>query len=73
MTFQEIFNKDGLYKADDFTEGTALEVNDGTLYMVCYSDANDLQPTRNTMPVYKGLFTKVFTKVFTRQSLFTKK
>lgn len=74
MKFQDIFNKEGMYIADDFAEGTALEVSrDNTLYLVTYKSHMDLQPTKITMPVYGGMFKKEYTPVYTRQSLFIKK
>ena len=71
MTFQEIFNEPGLYKADSFLKGICFEVNkEGQLLIVTYKDANDLQPYRDNAIMYKKLFDKTYSKVYTRQSLF---
>lgn len=71
MKFEEIFNEEGLYVADGFTDGAALKVNDvGFLYLVDYKNPNDLFPNEITMPVYKGLFEKDYRKVFNVKSLF---
>jgi hypothetical protein len=72
MTFQEIFNQDGLYKADSFVEGFCFKVVAGCLYGMEYRDENDISPLQNVMLVSRHLFTKEYTKVFTRQSLFKK-
>jgi hypothetical protein len=72
MTFQEIFNQDGLYKADSFVEGFCFKVEDGVLYSYEYEHADDKFPLKDIVPVTKNLFTKEYTKVFTRQSLFKK-
>lgn len=71
MSFEEIFKKDGLYVADGFKEGFAFQIIDGTLTGITYKDKDDLVPTVETFPVYRGLFTKDYEKVYTRQSLFS--
>lgn len=71
MTFQEIFNEEGLYVADGFSNGVAFKVcKSGFLYQITYKTPDDISPSEETMPVYKGLFNKDYRKVFTRQSLF---
>jgi len=70
MTFQEIFNKDGLYKTDTFTKGTAFKISDGQIWLAFYSSDNDLFPSIEKLVVYKGLFTKEYTKILTVKELF---
>ncbi len=70
MTFQEIFQEDGLYKADSFKEGICLKVEDGFLKLVCFLSKDDMNPRVENAPVHKSYFGKEYTKVFTRQSLF---
>ena len=71
MTFQEIFQEKGLYRADSFASGVVFEINEYfQLYTVEYKNENDLQPLKFITPMYKGLFDKDYQKVFTRQSLF---
>lgn len=70
MTFQEIFDEDGLYVSDSFREGAAFKINSGSLTLLSYKDKNDVLPYESNFPVYKGLFSKDFKKVYTRQSLF---
>lgn len=71
MTFQEIFNEKGLYRADGFAKGFCFEVNeDFHLNCLQYKDKDDLFPDRTQSFVYKGLFDKNFTKVLNRNQLF---
>jgi hypothetical protein len=76
MTFEEIFQTPGLYKAESFAEGVCFEVkensitNDKELYTVTYKDKNDIIPEKVPTLVYAGLFKKEYKKVFTRQSIF---
>ena len=72
MKFEEIFNEEGLYVADSFSEGVALKIEGDTLYSCIYKDEDDLFPRVNIQSMYKGLLNKEYTKVFTRQSLFNK-
>ncbi len=72
MTFEEIFDQEGLYVADSFGEGVALKVIGDTLYSAIYENEDDLFPKENIQSMYKGLLTKNYTKVITRQSLFKK-
>jgi len=71
LTFEEIFNQDGLYVADGFASGTCFEIKNGVLYLLHYRHKDDLSPERTLFSVYKGLFCKKYRQVFTRQSLFT--
>lgn len=73
MTFEEIFNNDGLYTSDDFEKGFCFVITDGVLYGVQYQNANDLSPEKyNNFPAFKGLFKKQYRKVLTIKSLFEK-
>lgn len=70
MTFQEIFNQDGLYVADGFAEGFAFRINDGFLTSMQYADKDDLLPLCERYPVHKSLFSKEYRQVFTIKQLF---
>ena len=73
MTFQEIFNEDGLYVADSFGEGFCFEIKDGNLFWKQYKEKDSLTWELHVASVNKGLFSKDYRKVFTRQSLFKNK
>jgi len=73
MTFEEIFNEDGLYHGNDFADGFCFEVIDGFLSALQYKHEKDLFPEKYYQGVYKGLFKKDYTKVFTVKSLFKNK
>lgn len=71
MTFQEIFNQKGLYRADGFAKGYCYEVDDsGHLSALQYKDKDDLFPNVEDLFIYGGLFKKNFTKVLNRNQLF---
>lgn len=71
MTFQEIFNEKGRYRADGFADGYCLEVDeDGVLYGVLYEDREDFLPRRHTQIMYKGLFDKDYFQVLNKNQLF---
>lgn len=75
MTFEEIFEEEGLYKTDSFRKGVCFDIekNDAgmmELYLKTYKDENDLIPLRENVVVYCELFKKNYKKVYTRQSLF---
>lgn len=71
MTFEEIFNEAGLYRADGFAKGYCFKVDEnGSLSALQYKKAEDLLPEQDHPPVYKGLFKKDFKKVFTVKQLF---
>ncbi len=72
MTFEEIFDQEGLYVADSFGEGVALKVIGDTLYSIIYEDKNDTFGRESIQSMYRGLLKKQYTKVLTRQSLFKK-
>jgi len=73
MTFQEIFNEDGLYTSDSFHKGVCYQVEKGNLYFVQYKHKDDISPLIENALVYKQVFNIDYQKVFTRQSLFNKK
>lgn len=71
MKFEEIFNENGLYKADDFQAGVCFKVeNDMPLKILIYQSKDDILPLEETAIVYGGLFKKNFVKILTRHSLF---
>lgn len=78
MKFEEIFNEEGLYRAESFAEGVCFEIKKNSLndslelFLKTYKDKDDLLPRREIMLVYADLFKKEYTKVFTRKSLFNK-
>ena len=73
MTFQEIFNKAGVYRADSFADGVCFEVTeDGNLYVCEYKDKDTLFPTKTDALVYRDLFKKDYQKVLNRGQLFRK-
>ena len=79
MTFQEIFQAEGLYKSDSFAEGVAFKIarnqvdNQLELSVVSYSNANQIVPSERIQVVHAQLFNKQYKIVHTRQSLFIKK
>lgn len=70
MTFDQIFEEDGLYVGNDFVEGFCFKIKDGSMYGVQYKSPSDLLPEIDNFHVYKGLFKKTYRKVLTVQSLF---
>jgi hypothetical protein len=70
MKFQDIFNEDGLYVANDFKQGVCFEVRDSVLYIRTYETSESISYATENALMHKNLFNKVYTKVFTRQSLF---
>lgn len=76
MNFKDIFNEEGLYRADSFAKGVAFEVkkckSTGAmeLYTITYSSPNDISSNSFPTLVYGGLFDMEYAKVYTRQSLF---
>lgn len=71
MKFQEIFNEEGLYVADGFSEGSCFKVDSyGFLKLVTYNNKDSIKYSEDIMPVSKSLFKKDYRKVWTRQSLF---
>lgn len=71
LSFQEIFNEEGMYVGEDFGVGHAFVITkEGFLNIRTYTNKNDLFPIDTHPVVYKTLFNKKFKKVYTRQSLF---
>jgi hypothetical protein len=71
LSFEEIFNQPGIYRADGFGNGVCFEINkDGNLFMLFYDNANDLLPRKEPAPIYKGLFTKQYKQVYNIKELF---
>lgn len=70
MTFEQIFEEDGKYVAEDFMPGVCLLIKEGTMYLLTYRNRNDFTPSQTDLAAYRGLFRKHYEKVLTRQSLF---
>jgi hypothetical protein len=70
LTFEEIFDQDGLYVSDSFSEGVAFKILFETLSMVTYKSKDDLLPFEEHIPVYLGLFKKKYKEVLTTKTLF---
>lgn len=76
MTLREILASEGLYRADSFAKGVAFKVRKNSitgtreLWLVIYSNVNDLFPEEVTPPLYEEMFEKDYKKVFTIKSLF---
>ena len=76
MTFQEIFNESGLYKADSFTKGVGFLIKenqiDGQLELtqVYYESPDKLMYENLPLTIYKGLLEKDYKKVWNRNELF---
>jgi len=70
MTFEEIFNEDGLYSGNDFVDGFCFEVKNGFLVGVQYKHERDLFPEKSVHGVYRELFKKEYKKMITIKSLF---
>lgn len=72
MTFEEIFNEAGLYRADSFAKDFCFKVDEnGSLSTLQYKNAGDLLPTQDHPPVYKGLFKKGLQKSLYNKSAFS--
>lgn len=71
MKFQDIFEEEGLYKADGFKDGVCFKVDsEGILKLLIYIDKNDIKPSSNRALVYRELFYKDYTKVLNINQLF---
>lgn len=73
LTFEQIFNEDGLYVGDDFVEGFCFKIMSGRLYGVQYKYFGDKFPEMDSWGVYKGLFERKYRKLTTIKSLFKSK
>lgn len=78
MTFEKIFNQEGLYVADGFADGIAIRIKKNSLTFskemdfVQYSNPDDLFPEILNIKVYDGLFGKEYRQIFNRNKLFKK-
>lgn len=76
MSFEEIFEEEGLYTANSFRRGFCFEIKRNTftneleMFGKTFKDKDDMFPKSETIVVYSNLFKKDYTKVYTRQSLF---
>lgn len=76
MTFEKIFNQEGLYVADGFADGIAIRIKKNSLTFskemdfVQYSNPDDLFPEILNIKVYDGLFGKEYRQIFNRNELF---
>jgi hypothetical protein len=70
MTFQEIFEENGLYISDSFYPGYCFEVKDGVLYSLQYEYKDDLHPYRENQLMHKSLLTKSYIRVLNINQLF---
>ena len=73
MTFQEIFDEDGLYSSNYFVDGFCFRIEHNAISGVQYKNKTDLMPTRHTHPVYKSLFKLDYFRVLNIGQLFNKK
>ena len=72
MKFEEIFDNDGDYKTDSFSEGTCFRITKGELRVVSYADRDEIMPSTIPLHIYGTLFKKNYHRVYTRQELFNK-
>jgi hypothetical protein len=76
MTFQEIFNEPGLYRADSFAKGIAFLIKgnqvDGQneLTQVYYESPYKLTYSDLPLKIYKGLLKKDYKLVYNKNELF---
>lgn len=76
MTFQEIFNEPGFYRADSFAKGYAFLIKanqiDGQLELkgICYNSVDKLSFSEHPVTIYKGLFDKDYKLVYNKNELF---
>jgi len=70
LTFLEIFQKDGLYKAASFRKGVCFKIESGVLSMVTYDHIDDLMPHQDNPIISKFILEQPFQKLFTRQASF---
>lgn len=78
MTFRNIFEEEGLYKAESFAPGVAFQIKKNKisdsreLWMLTYKNIGDINPTAEPVLIYEELFNKEYEKVLTIQKLFKK-
>lgn len=70
MTFEEIFDVDGLYIANGFGYGFAYRVHLGGLSYVQYSEPEDANPNEDRVKMYKDFLVRDYTKVDSVSDLF---
>lgn len=73
MTFEEIFQEKGLYKAESFSPGTAFKIDNGPvglqLTIVTYTQ-DKIFPYEENIQVYADLFNKDYKRVLNVGQLF---
>lgn len=79
MTFEKIFNQEGLYVADGFADGIAIRIKQNPftsskeMDFVQYSNPDDIFGETLNIKIYDGLFEKDYQQIFNRNELFKKK
>lgn len=76
MTFEEIFNEEGLYTTKDHVKGFCFEIynvggHSKALVGVQYRDEKDIDPSKNIHGCYNHLFKSEYSKVLNIKQLFT--
>jgi hypothetical protein len=78
MKFEEIFKEEGVYAADGFPKGFALEVHKNVfshefqLYSLQFKNVDDDIPERIPIVVYNGFSKKDYSKISVVKQLFKK-
>lgn len=72
MTFNEIFEEDGLYIPTDnsFRQGVAYKIKDRQLFTTTFKDKEDLMPNDEYPIVTYSTINRTYKKVYSRNQLF---
>lgn len=72
LSFIEIFNQDGWYKADSFSDGTHIVIEKGEMYMKYFTSETETFSKDMDLFVTKILVNKKYKKVLNKGQLFSK-
>ena len=75
MTFQEIFNEEGMYQGEFFSDGVCFCIKknmleDNTLEMRLYTSTEDRKPKIKFPVIFASTFTQSYKKVKSKKELF---
>lgn len=72
LSFIEIFNQDGWYKSESFTDGTHIVIEHGEMSMKYFSSETETFSNDMDLFVTKNLVNKKYKKVLNKGQLFSK-